>query len=339
MKAPAIRPPHFELPPVHPPTPRGQVRELPFLDVKVPSVRPGGGVSPDVVPPPLIAVGPVEGRLPSPERINSHQELLLVHAAERNWAGLHEALLKLGPAELPASAGRHLDGLKLHSETLRSLGDFRQSLNVKWAEDARPEAFEGWLRALEKQTPSDQVAKVRRYVALRARLEGRPDITRRLLGDEHLPDGPKVLRDLKTLSGADGLPPPQSASSLDGLPLPEPQPIGLLPALKESLGKGFEQEVTAAELAARKRVLATVDRSESTHANHVAITLYNLRGVAKALAPQNNEEEQRRREKEVETQLGRDLMPEERLLAQRLLRTMPPEKVAAELRALDKAGN
>jgi hypothetical protein len=280
----------------------------------------------------------IEGRLPLSENINVYG----FKAAELNWEGLHTAVVpKSRPVDLPASAGRHLDLLELHSETMQALGKFRQRLNVEWTEKASVDEFGVWLRALEKTTPEVEVGQVRRYLALRARLEGRPDITTRLLGGEDLPDGPTVLRDLKTLGGADGLPPPNE-SALDGLPLPEPEPIGLRPPVKESLGKGlpeYEKEATAAEKAARKRVLGTVERSASRNANHVAISLYNLRGVTKALASHDDEEEQKNQEKEVETHLGRRLTPAERLLARHLLRKMRPDQVAAELHALDQVGN
>jgi hypothetical protein len=279
--------------------------------------------------------------LPLPKRINGSQERLPFHVAEGNWKEFRAEIPKLR-SELPPSAEPHLKGLELHSETLHSLGEFRQRLNGEWPEKASPEEFDGWLRALEKQTPDEEVVRVKRYLGLRALLEGQPDVARHLLGSEELPDGPTVLRDMKLLGSGDGLPPPPEVSALGGLPFPEPEPISLRPRVKESLGKGlpeFEKEATAAEAAARKRVLGTVERSASRHANHVDITLYNLRGVTKALASHDDDEqEQKNREKEVETHLGRSLTPAERLLARRLLRTMSPEQVAAELRALDKAG-
>jgi hypothetical protein len=281
-----------------------------------------------------------EGRLPLPERLNGCQELLRFHAAEMNWKGLRAEVPKLPPDHLPDCAGRHLDLLEVHSETLHLLGEFRQRLNVEWPAEASPEEFEGGLRALENQTPDVEVVRARQYLGLRGRLEGRPDIARHFLGSEELPDGPTVLRDLKRLGGPEDLPPPPEVSPLDGLPLPEPEPHGLRAPVKESLGKGlpeFEKEATAAEATARKRVQGTVERSAARHANHVAIDLYNLRGVAKALASSDDDEEKKNREKEVVTHLGRRLSPAERLLARHLLRTMPPEQVAAELRALDKA--
>jgi hypothetical protein len=215
-------------------------------------------------------------------------------------------------------------------------------LNGEWPATARPQEFDSWLQVLEEQTPASEFQQVRRYLGLRALLEGQADIARPLLGNGELPDGATVVRDLKALGGADGLPPPPNEPALGGLPLPEPEPLGLRAPVKESLGKGlpeFEKEATQAEAAARKRVLGTVERSAARHVNHVHITLYNLHGITKALAPQDNEEKERNRDNEVETHLDRRLTPAERLLSHHLLRTMPPREVAAKLRDLDKAGN
>jgi len=338
-----FRPPRVE--PFRPP----RVEPIPVESFRPPSVNvpiktlPSVSLPEGVRLPIRLPSDPVaEARLPWSGRINGSQERLRFNAAELNWEGFRAEVPKLRPADMPACAGRHLDDLNFHSENLRSLGDFRQQLNAEWPAKVSPEEFEGWLLALANGTPEGEIAQVRQYVALRAQLEGRPDIAKRLLGGKELPEGRAVLRDLKALGGAGGLPPPPKVSALDGLPLPEPEPRGFASSVKEPLGEGlpeFEKEATAAEAPARKRVLETVERSAWRHANHVEIVLYNLHGVTKALAPHDNEQEQRDRDKEVETHLGRRLTPAERLLARHLLRTMSPQEVAAKLRALDQAGN
>jgi hypothetical protein len=282
---------------------------------------------------------PADVRLPSSVRLTGNQELMGFRALEGNWKGLHAAIPTQHPVELSLCAGRHLDGIRVDSEALGSLGQCRLLLNGEWPADVTARECDGWLQSLARHAPEGEVISARRYLAHRALLEGRPDISKSLLGGEELPGGREVLRDLKALGGADGLPPPKM-SALDGMPLPEPVALGVRPAVKEKLGKDLpdlEPEVRAAELAARKRVLGTVERSALRHYNHVNLSLYTMRNLTKSLASPGDEEKDR--EKEVETHLGRRLQPEERLLVRHLLRTMSPREVAAKLRELDEVRN
>ena len=114
------------------------------------------------------------------------------------------------------------------------------------------------------------------------------------------------------------------------MPLPEPEPIGLKAPVREKLDTylpGLPKDLPGAELGARRGAVRAIEISAGTHWHHVALHLYNLKSSASASEPDD-------REKKVESQLGRPLRPEERLLARRLLRTRSPAEVAAVLRAM-----
>jgi hypothetical protein len=297
---------------------------------------PGNGVKMGIREPFLPKV-----RIPEPTvglEVRPLPRVLSIHAAEGNWEDLHLAIPKKLPLELPDGAGRHLNAIESEARNLRALTEFRQRLGVVWPEGNGQSELD-WLAVLEANTPAEEVGQVRQYLGLRAHLEGRSDIAKRLLGTETLPDGRKVLRDLKVLGATPAPPPP--AESLGGLPLPEPEPLSWRPGVKEKLGQGLpelEKEIPEAEMAARRRVLGTIERSAFRHSNHLTIHLYNLQSISNVLRSEDNDSDKRNRFPEIETRLGRRLKPEERLLARHLLRTSSPEEVAARLSTLDEAG-
>jgi hypothetical protein len=169
---------------------------------------------------------------------------------------------------------------------------------------------------------------MRRYLGVRARMEGRPDVAQRLLQTGETLETRSVLRDLKALEETRATPPP--SSPLGDVPLVEPEPLGLKASVREALDRdlpGLAEELPGAERRARRGAVRAIETSASTHWHHVLFRLYTSKSLASA-------SERDDREDEVERQLGRLLRPEERLLARRLLPTRRPAEIADALRPL-----
>jgi hypothetical protein len=197
-----------------------------------------------------------------------------------------------------------------------------------WPQGVNGEEVAAGVAAFAETAPPPEAAALRSYLAVRARIEGQPNVARRLLLPGETLETPSVLRDLKILAKIRATPPPDSP--LGDVPLPEPEPLGLKAPVREALDRdlpGLAEELPRAELPARRGALRAIEVSASTHWHHAALHMHNLKCSASASAPDD-------REDEVERQRGRPLAPEERLLARRLLRTRSPAAVAAALRPL-----
>jgi hypothetical protein len=273
--------------------------------------------------------GPHEPHVPPPDRLNGQREVLHARAAARDWALLTLAA-RARPIEAPGLVGRHLEALESGAAGLKDLAPLRDLAHGPWPEAARVEEIEAGLAAFGKTAGPDEAAVLRRYFVLRAEMEGRPEIAQRLLRPGEALDTPTVLRDLKALEEVNAELPP--VPPLGDLPLPEPTPIGLKASVRQRLDEGLPglpDDLPAAELRARLGALRSIETSAAVHWGHVALSLYNLKGVNAAADPDE-------REDEVERRLGRPLTPEERLLARRLLRTKTTAEVVEALRAVSK---
>jgi hypothetical protein len=279
---------------------------------------------PEIAPKPIPKM-PNEPHAPLPSRIGGQRDALNARAAVRDWVPLVVAA-RARPGELPA-VGRHLDALEVNADGLKALAHLRDLVHGPWPQDVRAEDVVAGLTAFENASPQEAPA-LRRYLALRAEMEGQPGVARQLLRPGEVLNTPSVLRDLKLLEEVSATPPP--TSPLVDSPLPEPEPLGLKPPVREALSKGLPklvEDLPAAELRARRGALRAIEASAGTRWNHVAIALHNLKGVTTDSAPDD-------REAEVERQLGRPLTPEERLLVRRLLRTKTAAEVVAVLRRM-----
>jgi hypothetical protein len=269
---------------------------------------------------PILKV-PGDPHVPLPARLSGH-------AATRDWARLVLVAASVRSGGLPAVAGRHLEALEVGASGLKALGRLRDLVHGPWPQTVKVEEVEAGVAAYARTASPQETAVMRRYLVLRARMEGQPDVARRLLQPGENLEARSVLRDLRSLEEINATPPP--TSPLGDVPLPEPEPLGLKAPVREALDRdlpGLGEELPGAELRARRGAVRAIETSAGAHWHHVTLHLHNLKSSASASEPDD-------RENEVEHQLGRPLTPEERLLARRLLRTRRPAEVAAALRPL-----
>jgi hypothetical protein len=303
----------------------GGARVAPRLPSGGPKSVPKLATGPKVAPKPIPKV-PHDPHVPLPARINGQRDVLSARAAAREW-GPFVLAAQARPGELPAVVGRHLEALEANASGLKALGRLRDLVHGPWPQDVRAEEVLAGVVAFENASPPEAPA-MRRYLALRADMEGQPGVARQLLRPGEALDAPSVLRDLKLLEEVGATPPP--TSPLGDLPLPEPEPLSLKPPVREALTKGLPglvEDLPAAELRARRGALRAIEASAGTHWNLVVLSLHNLKGLAATGDPAD-------REAEVERQVGRLLTPEERLLVRRLVRTKTTAEVVAVLRRM-----
>jgi hypothetical protein len=284
----------------------GGARVAPRLPTGAPKPVPKPATPPKVAPRP-VAGAPRDPHVPVPDRLNGQREVLSAHAGRREWAFLALAA-RARPVEAPGLVGRHLEALEASAGGLKDLAPLRDLAHGPWPEAARVEDIEAGLAAFGKTAAPDEAAVLRRYFALRAEMEGRPEIAQRLLRPGEARDTPTVLRDLKALGDIDAELPP--VPPLGELPQPEPTPLGLKAGVRHRLDEGLPglaDKLPDVEPGARRGALRAIESSAGMHWHHVAISLHNLK-AAEADGPDD-------REAEVERRLGRPLTPEERLLA------------------------
>jgi hypothetical protein len=310
---------------VAPRLPAGGLKVAPTL-AKVPKVALKPATVPKVPTKLILPVHP-DAHAPLPARLSGQHDVLRAHAATRDWE-LFIQECSIRPVGLPAVVGHHLEALELGASDLKALSRLRNLVHGPWPQDVSAEEVVVGLAAFNKTASLQDAAGVRRYIALRAKMEGQPGVARRLLQPGETLEERSVLRDLQRLEEINATPPP--TSPLGDVPLPEPVPLGLKAPVREALDKDLPvlvAELPGAELRARRGVLRAIETSAANHWYRVAIHLHNLKSSASASEPDD-------RENEVELQLGRPLSPEERLLARRLLRTRRPAEVADALRPL-----
>jgi hypothetical protein len=252
--------------------------------------------------------------------------VLRAHGATRDWARLGLAAASVRAGELPAALGRPLEALEVGAGDLKALGRLRELVHDPWPQAVKGEEVEAGAVAYARTASPQEAAVMRRYLGLRARMEGRTDVARRLLPPGETLEAQAVLRDLRILAETRATPP--GDSPLGDVPLPEPEPIGLKAHVREEFDRdlpGLGEELPGAELRARHGALRAIESSAGAHWHLVTLQLHNFQSAASASEPDD-------REDEVERQLGRPLRPEERLLARRLLRTRRPAEVVAVLR-------
>jgi hypothetical protein len=247
--------------------------------------------------------------------------------------GLAAAGVRSG--ELPAVVGRPLEAPEVVASSLKDLGRLRNLVHDPWPQSVKVEEVEAGVAAYAKTAAPQETAAMRRYLVLRARMEGQPDVAGRLLPPGEALETQSLLRDLSRLEEINATPPP--TSPLGDLPLPEPPPLGLKAPVREALYGGLPglgeklpgEELPRAELRARRGAVRAIEISAGAHWHRVRVTLNLHIHESSASASEPDD-----RENEVERQLDRPLRPEERLLARRLLRTRRPAEVAAALRPL-----
>jgi hypothetical protein len=264
---------------------------------------------------------PGDPHIPLPARLSGH-------AATRDWALLSLAAASVRPGELPTVVGRHLEALEVGASSLKALGRLRNLVHDPWPQTVKVEEVEAGVAAYARTASPQETAVMRHYLVVRAKMEGQPDVARRLLPPGEALEARSVLRDLRVLEEIRATPPP--TSPLGDLPPPEPEPVGLKAPVREALDRdlpGLAEELPGAEWRARPGAVRAIEISAGAHWHQVTLHLHNLKSSASASAPDD-------REDEVERQLGRPLRPEERLLARRLLRTRRPAEVAAALRPM-----
>jgi hypothetical protein len=226
--------------------------------------------------------------------------------------------------------GRPLEVLKGNVGGLQDLVPLRELAHGPWPEAARVEEIEAGLAAFDRTAGPDEAASLRRYFSLRAEMEGRPDVARRLLRPGEALDTPTVLRDIKALEEVGGERPP--APPLGEPPQPEPPPTGLKAGVRERLDEALpdlSDKLPDLERGARRGALRAIENSAGLHTYNAYASLSILKGV-EAVGDRDD------REAEVERRLGRPLTPGERLLARRMLRTKTAAEVAKALRAASK---
>ena len=332
-----VRVPSFRAPSFRPPAPPriASLPRLPSGGLKVVRILPTGprGV-PKLATGTKVALKPIapvlpDTRVPLPARLSGQRAVLLAHAGTRDWARLSLVAASVRSGELPAVVGRPLEALEAGASNLKALGGLRDLVHDPWPQTVKVEEVEAGVVAYARTASPQETAVMRRYLVLRAKMEGHPDVARRLLPGETL-EARSVLRDLRALEELRATPPP--ISPLGDVPLPEPEPVGLKAPVREALDRdvpGLGEELPGAELRARRGALRAIEISAGAHWHRVTLNLHNLKSSASASEPDD-------RENEVERQLGRPLRPEERLLARRLLRTRRPAEVVAALRSIVK---
>jgi hypothetical protein len=300
---------------------------IPRVPPERPLVRPGEVVLGPKDAPKLPGLHPEH--VPHPPGINGQSQVLRGAAAARDWA-LFVDVARFRPAELSPAEGLQLNALEANASGLKALGGLRDLVHNPWPNAVSFGDVEAGVRAHAETASPQEAALMRRYLVLRAKMEDRPEIARQLMRPGADADPQSVLRDLKALAESNAPPPP--TSPLGGLPLPEPEPLGLKAPVREALNKdlpGLVDELPAAELRARRGALCAIETSAGVYWDHVTISLHNLKAVTASSDPDD-------REDEVEHQVGRPLTPEERLLARRLLRTKNTAEVVAVLRSMEQ---
>jgi hypothetical protein len=267
-------------------------------------------------------------------------------------------------ADIPGVSARSLEAFNANESSLKALGALRDLVQSPWPENVRFEDVNAAVEGFTKTASPQDGAVMRRYVSVRARMEGQKEVARQLLPPGETQDATSVLRDLKAMEEFSATPPPESP--FGDLPLPEPEPVGIKASVREALDEdlpGLGDELPAAELRARRGAFRAIETSAGTHFHLHHLHLHNLTSVASTSEPDD-------REDEVERQLGREqlckqtaidvadivgtvplnpyiclaktislqscrkLTPEERLLVRRLLRTKKTAEVVAALRSL-----
>jgi hypothetical protein len=268
-----------------------------------------------------------DSHLPLRARLNGQRGVLAASAANGDWALLTLAA-RARPKEVPIVVGRHLKGVERSGRRLKALNHLRDLVHRPWPKSVHVEELKAGVAAFAETASRPLAGRMRRYIALRAKMEGKPNFVRRLLRPGETLDESSVLRDLQALEEVSATPPP--VSPLGDLPLPEPEPLGFKASVRESLTEDFPSlvdDLPATELRARRGATRAIETSAGTQWNHLSLHLHNLKSMASSY-------EQDDREDDVERQLGRSLKPEERLLGRRLLRTKKTAEVASALRSL-----
>jgi hypothetical protein len=278
------------------------------------------GVRPRVAPVHL-ELGGV--RLPGIE--GGHE--LEAHVLNRDWNKVCSILE--GP-KLPPDAGLpgEVAALDRQARCLRSLGALRDMVHQPWDEAPTAANLKQHLEQLgEAADVAGLSADLRLYLAERAQLEGRPELARQLLGGEPTPDAARMMRDLKVLGAAAPARPPGTRrpdSVLGLVPLPEPEPMGFRPAVREALKDGLPvlEELAAAEKQARAAVLERIEQKAEVHWSHLHIHLYRLHllnGVTDR-HDRDSRDADRKAQTAVAARLKRDLKPADCILVRQLLR-------------------
>jgi hypothetical protein len=236
----------------------------------------------------------------------------------------------LAASSRPAVAGRPLEALEANTNSLKALRHLRELVHGPWPKAVSAEQVKAGVVAYAQTASPKDAAVMRRYLALRAEMEGQPDVARRLLlpGEER--DAQLVLRDLRVLEAISATPPP--FSPLGHLPLPEPEPLSLKALVREQPIVDLEalvEDLPATELRARRGALRFIEISAGRHWSHVVLSLRHHKG-ATAVSQRDDHET------EVERQLGRPLTPAEQLLVRRLLRNKTTAEVVAILRRMER---
>jgi len=228
---------------------------------------------------------------------------------------------------------------------LETLSELEDQVYRPWNGKNSGEEVVRLLEVLE-QAPEDAafVLNLRPYLARRALLEGQNELAAQL--SPNVPkNGASMLRDMKAMAAEAAHTPPRTQELSLGLPLPEPEPLSLRPAMKESLHAGLPEwtdlsaaetaELRAAEIQARKGVLQALDVRTQWHLSCAAIAMHHVHSASNVRsAVYSPDPDTASDEEEVEKQLGRPLLPEERLLARRLLSDKRPTAIAAVLREM-----
>jgi hypothetical protein len=290
-------------------------------------------VAPDVPILPKVVRPEVGAELSA--RLGAHSELLEASAGNRNLRLLLELAEAPRPADLPQVVRLHLEGVTGQVKSLKNLAKLQEHVRFAWPKEKPPDDLKILLDSLgESPETARLVPRLQKYLTCRAVLEGRPDLAAKL-GGRVAGDGGDVLRDLKALPAEVTEDLPATLAASPELPLPE-QPLSPPQAVKESLHADLP-ELLAAEVQARRAVLKALNVTAELHWNKAAISLHLVRSAAGLHSPARRDDpDGQEGEEEVESRLGRPLLPAERLLARRLLRNRTPADVAAVLREVAK---
>jgi hypothetical protein len=243
-----------------------------------------------------------------------------------------------------------LDG---HARRLNSLENIKQAIGQSWKRPPDVPRLRQDLAGLLDGTGDAALAtRTQRFLALKAAWEGHPKAALELLPPRATgEDNPTLLRDLKALVMGEGKAAPQAAGKAAGemsgsriptdIPIPDPGPGGVRPAVKGSARAGLPP-LDKAKASSKKpfRELKEVIREQiEIQRQGMEVHLHILQDYSRKARELSRDKDKTTSQAQpaptVKKLLGRDLTPAERvLMTQMHRRGKTPAQMAAILRRL-----
>jgi hypothetical protein len=271
------------------------------------------------------------------------------HAHDQAWAALHQvARNALASPGLPAEVRQPLAAVEQNAARLEAWQQLRRLVGAAWRSPSDGKTVRTHLEELGNSANKESVARLRLYLACRARLEGDAELSKQVHPEKSPPtDGPGLLRDLKQAGRAfPNRDPaaPKKEPILQPL-IPEGSQMSFRPAVKESLRADLPllEELANAEQQTRRQILTDVERAARLDWHSVNMNLYRLLYASRARRERNSVANvavappEDSRLVEVARLAGRPLDAAEKVMAERLLAKRSADEVANILRRLDRA--